>query len=173
MTHVLPVVDVFFIKYMYLRNIFIAWLIFLRAPLPLFPNLRIQIYLPTLFEMKIKYVSHQKEKWLNRQDHLCTFQSSHSLKSWQLHFLLIYCVPSVAFFSLSFPLPLHPHHKAVWQSSLFSFKRMNEDKKQSRMEHERHHLLWFMMAGSLALLCSLPAWLPACSPACLSPRRAL
>ncbi len=113
----------------------------------------------------MKYLSNQKEKSLNRLDHLCTLQSSHSPKSWQLHFLLIYHIPSIAFFFLSFPLPLHPYHKPVWQSSLFSFKRMNEDKKQSKMEHERHHLLWFMMAGSLPVLCSLPAWLPACSPA--------
>lgn len=63
---------------------------------------------------------------------------------------------SPPFFS-TFPAP---HHKPAWQSSLFSFKRMNEDKKQSKMEHESHHLLWFMMAGNLEALCSLSAPFP-------------
>lgn len=125
-----------------------------------------------LLEIKIKYLSDGKEKWLNREDHLCTLQSSYSPKSWQLHSLLIYRIPSLAFFFLSIPLPLHPYHKAVWQSSLFSFKRMNEDKKQSKMEHERHHFLWFMMAGSLALLCS-PACFSGCLPVCLPARLAV
>lgn len=113
----------------------------------------------------MKYLSNQKEKWLNSQDHLCTLQSSHSPRAWQLHFLLINRIPSMAFLFLSFPLPPHHHHKPVWQSSLFSFKRINEDKKRSKMEHERHHLLWFIMAWSLAVVCSRPAWLSACSPA--------
>lgn len=73
------------------------------------------------------------------------------------------------FLSILFPLPLHHFHKAVWQSSLFSFKRMNEDKKQSKMEHRRHRLLWFMMAGNLVLLCSLPVWLLARLPVCSFP----
>lgn len=130
----------------------------------------LSVILP-IFKMKIK--SNQREKGLSWEYHLCTLQSSHSPKSWQLHFILIYYIPHMAFFFHSFPLPLHPYHKAVWQSSLFSFKRMNEDKKQSKIEHERHHLLWFMIwPGSAVRLCSLPAWLPACAPArLLLPKR--
>lgn len=35
----------------------------------------------------------------------------------------------MAFFPLSFPIPLHYFHKTAWHISLFSFKRTNEDKK--------------------------------------------
>lgn len=78
--------------------------------------------------------------------------------------------PHMAFFFLSFSLPARSYHKAVWQSSLFSFRRMNEDKKQSKMEQERHRSLWFMIwPGSLALPCSLPARLAACLPVWSSP----
>lgn len=52
---------------------------------------------------------------------------------------------------LSFPFC--SHHKPAWQSSLFSFKRMYEDKKQSKMGHGRHPWLWFTMAGTF---CSSP-----------------
>lgn len=107
-------------------------------------------------------LSKQKEK-LNGRARLCPIQSSHTTKSWQLHFLLINRVPWAAFLFLS-----------AWQSSLFSFKRMNEDKKQSKMEQESHRLLWFMMAGSFGgspqPVRSFPGSLmESCSPLAVTP----
>lgn len=74
-------------------------------------------------------------------------------KSWQLRFLLI-CGERRA---PSLFLP-------AWQSSLFSLKRMNEDKRQSKMEQESHRLLWFMMAGSSASPLLSSSLRPICLP---------
>ena len=116
----------------------------------------------------MKYLSNQEEKSLNRQDHLCTSQSSPSPKSWQLHFLLIYCVPSTTFLFLSFPLPLNPiTHQSdrVHFSPLRGWMKIKSKATWSTRGITCFDSWWLGVwcFSAACLLGRLPARLPVCS----------